>query len=760
MVDQQKPQITFYSHWLPALGPGKYSVCVTPTLKADLRGEKNVPLERTESCETFEVGAPRFALTGSEVYSCYPTAGAVGEFSGTLPHVVFDRCTLPWERTIDGSVPTVPHNPWLALILLSDSDFGKWPVKPVATGTVEERLVPEALKSANVVGPAPLSISAYEKSDLCQTIDLPEDLFQLVMPRPDDLPYLAHVRAVQTNNKETWSLLKEGKFSVVICNRFPETEVKGSAKTDWGKVNTVYLISLEGWGPSLKQLGQLKAGKSYRLVVLGSWRFTCQGSSDFKTRITALNDGCLLGQRNESVDGGQDIAAYISSALHRGFTPVNHGLRNGDTTVSWYRGPLIPTYYRLPTSYDDLSSADKALRYDPATGMLDTSFAAAWQLGRLLALQDQAFAQALHRFRSEYERWLRRANDKAILGSLPETEDAKEKKIRSDNLKTLRGNLGVADSMREWYIEQLKAASLLSGDETTLSETSDRAPEFPITVQNWLGQAMLLYGVPFQYIVPDEKMLPRESIRFFFLNPDWIECLLQGACSLGRSNKNDGLADQLLRARFFELSQQQALQLRSDAKLAADRRRSGPEGARPGTDVHGEEPANGSNKPELHWPLSGYLLRSAVVESWIGLESRASGVGSTDKILDPLQILRMDRLAPDVLLCIYNGKVTNIEIKQPPEAVHFGAGERAGESTNKNVDNRTKSGLRAIGTATLKGSSVDVPMRTQRVVDIARLATLIKEQVGKDKLTSAEFAFEMIDSPAQVTFKVDGDQRR
>jgi len=754
MADEQKPQITFYSHWLPAMDPGEYSVRVTPTLRADLdrKGpngeavtEKEVPLPAVAASQTFQVGGPRFALTGSEAYSCYPVPGAIGRFSGTLPHIVFDRCTLPWERTINPDRCT----PWLGLILLSDSDFGNAPVPKISPGTVEERLTPQALESAKVVGPA-IVLSDYENKDLCQTIDLPENVFKRIMPRLQDLQYLAHVRKVETDNKETWSLLKEGNFSVVICNRFPETRISGAEKTDWGVVNTIYLVSLEGWTSSLNQLDSLSTGKNYRLVVLAFWRFTCQGSSEFKSRIDGLNDRCLLGQRMEPIAGAGEIVEYINSALQRGFMPVDHGLRDGDTTVSWYRGPLVPIEYRPPTSYDYLSSADEALRYDRATGMLDASFAAAWQLGRLLALQDQAFAQALHRFRSEYEAWIRRSNQSGILQSLAKNEvDKKDQESRSNILTDLTKGLGEAGNMGECYRKQLLSAKLLSGDETGSKGTSDPAPDFPITVQNWLGQTMLLYGVPFHYLVPDEKMLPAESIRFFYINPDWIECLLQGACSLGRSNKNDGLADQLLRVRFFEVSQRQALKLRSDAKQAAERRREGRAGADQGA-AEAREPASEDGTPELHWPLSGYLLRSAVVETWIGLEGTAIGVDSIGKTLNPLQILRMDRLAPDVLLCIYNGKVTNIEIKQPPEAVHFGA--QTAKTADPNVESHTKSGLRALPHTKPKGNSLEVPMRALRVVDITGLVNAIKEKVGKVELSSADFAFEMIESPACVKF--------
>src|SRR5258708_39023016 len=101
----------------------------------------------------------------------------------------------------------------------------------------------------------------------------------------------------------------------------------------------------------------------------------------------------------------------------------------------------------------------------------------------------------------------------------------------------------------------------------------DQVPPIPEDTKTWLGRLTLLYGVPFQYLVPDEKMLPAESIRFFYLNPEWLECLLQGACSVGRTNHTDELADQLLRARFFKVSEELAFKLRSSAKQEADRRR-------------------------------------------------------------------------------------------------------------------------------------------------------------------------------------------
>jgi hypothetical protein len=276
---------------------------------------------------------------------------------------------------------------------------------------------------------------------------------------------------------------------------------------------------------------------------------------------------------------------------------------------------------------------------------------------------------------------------------------------------------------------------------------------------------MLLYGVPFHYLVPDEKMLPAESIRYFYLNPEWLNCLLQGACSVGRSSQDDELVDQLLRANFFYCSEKMAEQLRSNAKLAADERRNGTDEKTKPVEEKKKPVAEteGPTTAVLNWPLSGYLLRSLAVESWIGLEATAQRLEPSTKTLEPLQILRMDRLGPDILLCIYNGKVETIEVKQPPEAMHFGA-------TSKAEGGHEKTGLRRIRKIKpddntmgdmLLTSQVDVPTYEKRVVNVVELAANIKTQlIAKAQLavngpfTSAEFAVQMIESPAKVMFTV------
>lgn len=267
---------------------------------------------------------------------------------------------------------------------------------------------------------------------------------------------------------------------------------------------------------------------------------------------------------------------------------------------------------------------------------------------------------------------------------------------------------------------------LLSGDAFVIPED----------IATWLGRAMLLYGVPFNYLVPDETMLPEESIRFFSLDPGWLKCMLEGACSVGRQATMDQVLDEHLRNNFLELAGARAKAVRA-----------GPNG-------------------KLHWPLTGFLMRSALVEGWQGLEMKAAGVDAEGNRVDPLEPLRLDRLGPDIMLCIFNGKVTHIEIKQPPEGLHFGASAATEENRYQKISLRR---LHPVGQA---GDQVpaedigatDVPMRDgiARVIEIRQLAEKMKNELNRvraidgtpnGRFTSAEFGVQMVESPGKAVFK-------
>src|SRR6185369_6245257 len=58
--------------------------------------------------------------------------------------------------------------------------------------------------------------------------------------------------------------------------------------------------------------------------------------------------------------------------------------------------------------------------------------------------------------------------------------------------------------------------------------------EMPPYMESFLAHLRLLIGVPFNYLVPDSRMLPDESIRFFYLDRSWTDRLVDGAISVGK----------------------------------------------------------------------------------------------------------------------------------------------------------------------------------------------------------------------------------
>src|SRR5215471_9154883 len=63
---------------------------------------------------------------------------------------------------------------------------------------------------------------------------------------------------------------------------------------------------------------------------------------------------------------------------------------------------------------------------------------------------------------------------------------------------------------------------------------TDPEAEMPSYMESFLAHLRLLVGVPFDYLVPDERLLPDESIRFFYLDRSWTDRLVDGAIAVGK----------------------------------------------------------------------------------------------------------------------------------------------------------------------------------------------------------------------------------
>jgi hypothetical protein len=686
MIDE----IRFLQNHLPGLTVGEYEITVEQEVK-NTKITSQKPFTTTPM--KFSVRGDRFSLKPTDVQAVFPPAGSLGDHANVLPHILLHRSTLPWERSADQKSA---EPPWLALLLFYEGEAPK----------------PEIVRLKDIGGSSakfPTFIKEGESDDDKVTvIDLQRKVLAGILPSKEELALLAHVReatdyiitdqtlaAIKTEPipGDVLSKLEKIKgqefigaeafrdalknaiggpqtasyqeaiarhaadrveLAVIIGNRLPNP--KG--------ISTAHLVSVAD-RYNADGFDYQSAGENdlIRLVSLQSWSFACiDHQQSFTGLLTRLN-------REPSVlrlPDGELAAANKYLAL--GSLPLWHGLRQGGKTVSWYHGPLAPAENPLtenaPSAPDlPVRAADELIRYNRATGMFDVSYAAAWELGRLLALQSKNFSVGLYNWKRAHAQQLRQIEE-GLLHDSP-----------------LDGGSGQ---------EPIK---------------------IPPDIAGWFKRLSLLESVPFNYLVPDERLLPPESIRFFQLDWLWIECLLDGAFSIGRVTAADHRRD-------------------SEVKSTA---------ANP------------------HAKVSGALMRSEVVSGWPGLLVDGFNEDKKLNLKKKLNLLRMDRLSANILLCMFEGDVTSVDFHLRPETAHFGLDQMEGPSSDfyeKLCKNLRDQQGDVSGLPSQKIRTIPWRQPLLGTIDVSTLAKTIKGKINGNgsSFTSAQFAFQMIESSEKVSF--------
>ncbi len=168
-------------------------------------------------------------------------------------------------------------------------------------------------------------------------------------------------------------------------------------------------------------------------------------------------------------------------------------------------------------------------------------------------------------------------------------------------------------------------------------------PVLPDTLKNWLAQLTLLYGVPVEYMVPDIRLLPIESIRFFYLDRNWLDRMVDGALSVGVLSSADTIFNLSFFKQIYDEVDKAQLTLRSTLREAPPA-------------VSGE----------VGGPITGFVFRSQVVADFPGIEISPTQGGNA------LPIIRMDTLSSNTLLCLVSGVPDKVEFIQPGEGLQFG----------------------------------------------------------------------------------------
>ena len=676
-----------------------------------------------------------------------------------------------------------------------------------AVTVTEDRLV--ARHSGDGIAWPKLAAEWYEgdlEATPVRVIDITPNAFRTLLPAPAMLRYLAHVRQVNSSSKDetVLGIAGHGWYSAVAAGRLPAGRSIVHLVSLEGLAD--YLTDPE---KALKDAAGNDAQR-VRLVSLLGWTFTCLPDPGVTfaaiarglvrdaggPRRTAFT--LSLAHQPDPAKPAQQVAA---SAIARGYVPLQYDARGGEQTFALYRGPFTPvpvasftrTTQIAPGQADagwrPFGTASAALVYDAGHGIYDVSYAVAWETGRALALADAAFSQEL----LDWER-----DGHALVDLLLERDQqlggldaASEQELLAliqpyaltdpfiTHLLTELGPQLVPPPSSAQHPDSTQPSDGPQPQDGASPRSAARLPAYrarpavPATgesidgllsqpavqqvvrtlggqelddIADWLARRQLLDGVPFEALVPRAEMLPPESVRFFYLDPNWLDALLEGALSIGIESSRDTLYQDLMKDLIWDAADRAVRTLR--ARLLADSGITPPDLA-----------------PAAAPQLAGMLLRSAAVAGWPGLEARGFGKiapaspGSVPPQPDPgtlIPALRIGRLASDVLCCLWPAVPAIVTIDEPHEGVCFGFEDGKLRLRSLGADYGT-----GLGGDAYTIDATEVIDGSTRVLDLGQLRKRIAaklpagsadQPVTGDELAVRDVAMQLVKVPDQAVF--------
>ncbi|KAN0119238.1 hypothetical protein V8E51_001446 [Hyaloscypha variabilis] len=471
----------------------------------------------------------------------------------------------------------------------------------------------------------------------------------------------------------------------------------------------VHLVSLEGIENYIRvPFTESRAG----LVSLYSWTYSClpPESVNFVDSMRAIGFNiltpdyslkppqALLGQLPVT---GDPVAQRLQNRATDGFTLLRQFASTGEETAAFFRGALTPNQPPTPLNSNwpaqvNFSSGLDIL--DQQLGIMDITYSSAWELGRTMAMSDQSFTAALSRVRRATQKTAAASSKAAAMGDafrtkkdilkrLPETVkfvstlvDQKKAGKVSPSITALRQAPQKQSSEPADKSLAHPITRFASNAKSTMKKIASATPRFSVKdadpepppyneynipqnedwalIHKWIVDKMFLYNIPPQYLIVDPSHLPKESIRFFYIDPNWMNCLVDGALSIG--NHLDE-ADDVVRAVMKNA-------LNDYFKNPVD-------------------PVLQPNLPQI--PRWGFFLRSAVVNAFPNLQIHAPwpAPSNPNNPETRLELLRNDVLNDDVLLCLLDrlpgaADLSEITISQPSHQQRYAVGTSLGPDSN------------------------------------------------------------------------------
>ena len=224
----------------------------------------------------------------------------------------------------------------------------------------------------------------------------------------------------------------------------------------------------------------------------------------------------------------------------------------------------------------------------------------------------------------------------------------------------------------------------LTNDGLSFAPPSDTKAVGELVLPPRLAQLLLdlrvLKGIPLAYLVPDPALLPPESIRFFHIDPTWVDRVIDGvfsAVSLGTVES------------LYNVNMLAACRTWLDDQL-------------------GWNPAK---------PMCGMLVRSDMVRRWPNMQVDAFSSGtSNDESKADIDVLRVEPLSSTILIAIFASAPAMVHLHEPNVGVRFGVEEAGGVWKLDGLADNVKP--RSPSSRVLNLSSLGANLQPQRVANL------------------------------------------
>jgi hypothetical protein len=497
--------------------------------------------------------------------------------------------------------------------------------------------------------------------------------------------YLAHVRQAKTAGMAASAAYRAGLFSVAVSHRSGPLSESSEAPV------ITQLISIEGWH-KIDFVDPINV-KYVAVASLYSWTYTAvpTGALTMFDRFENLQKSiALLRAPSTLLDSLKastaPAAPLLAKRLHDGYTMARYRTQTGGNTTSFLRGCLVPII-SVPTlngKFTSMSNCGTDMQFlDRETGMLDITYSVAWSLGKALALADQSFTKSVAALRTQIKTWAfneakaAKAKEEQATMTLvdalkrmgpalttlnnlgqPSREQAPGNRWRGGSrepaLDLTFANEEIRSTAAGFAVDRAKSLAAAVKDPSRDPESMERlynelnSPSSSdwMVMLSWILDRLYLFGIPIQYLLVDSSFLPNESIRFFKIDPNWMDALIDGALSVANHiSRSDDFIRRAIKTALNEYLK------------------------RPDKDIN--------YRPQI--PSFGCLIRSDLITQFPDMRVQSPLTKGTEQNRAP--ILRQEIIGEGLLLCLFDRSPADIELNelsfaQPPHQQTFIIGEK------------------------------------------------------------------------------------